>query len=547
MRTIRVSIIALLVGFALPISAIEIRNFDDLAQKTGFLSYYNSTAKLGRPVKVAIFDNGFDGYDKLVGHSLPANTIYRPGTSNGTVVSSDHGLGMAQILTAFMTNNMKRPELAPQLYLYQVTGFTNLKAAIDDAISQHVDVIMHALLHEYGSNFDGRGFFNAEVNRAVNAGIIWINAAGDSGKTTYNQAIMSTTSDGWVTLPGPNQSIPIRCTPSHGQTTCPARFALVWNDFKDNPNLGTVKDLDFYITDDTLNIVGASSLTQTTDQEKANQPNSGYSLYPREIIETELQPGRYFLRVKNRSNNFVSGDRLRISTDSPSVSFEYIDRNESIVNPADNAGVITVGAKDTGRSSVSENLGKPEISTYSVIQTGVVSGQQEQFVAGSSNSAAIVAAGVALLIANGQTALAHDAVIKSLNAQFFARVIGHGLTTAQLTFGPANGNCFERVDLAQLAAEQGPLPYYIQRVLDFGGVLVKTTKGMRIVVNFDPANLAIGHPRVNADDMILTVPVNAGDGSIIPDWAVYPRSEIANIPASWAEVFELPTDAEICQ
>src|SRR5262249_24043590 len=61
-----------------------------------------------RPVKIAILDSGFHGYESEIGKTLPANTVYRKGAENPELLAkgiqlddenkSIHGLFMAQIV-----------------------------------------------------------------------------------------------------------------------------------------------------------------------------------------------------------------------------------------------------------------------------------------------------------------------------------------------------------------------------------------------------------------------------------------------------------------
>jgi hypothetical protein len=229
---------------------------------------------------------------------------------------------------------------------------------------------------------------------------------------------------------------------------------LSWNDFSDDVNARTDKDLDLVLSDDLLNIVQVSALVQSVDEDlngalenseaprltrpkpavstgpqvatgepavtdepapavaPAAAPSSaptiepyvapaagpaapapGYSQYPREIIEAQLKPGRYFIRVKNRSQNFTAQDMYRIAVDDIFTELEFYDRNENMMIMADNPNVITVGASDSDRSSKSVRLGKPNILFPSIVEIS----DKEQY-AGSSNAAAIAAAKAALLL-----------------------------------------------------------------------------------------------------------------------------------------------------
>ncbi len=49
--------------------------------------------------------------------------------------------------------------------------FTNLRAAIDGAIAANVHMIVYAQTWEYGGNLDGKGFINAQFDKAIAHGI----------------------------------------------------------------------------------------------------------------------------------------------------------------------------------------------------------------------------------------------------------------------------------------------------------------------------------------------------------------------------------------
>ncbi|MCB0350704.1 MAG: S8 family serine peptidase [Bdellovibrionales bacterium] len=539
--------------------ALDADSFTKIKQSLGFAPYYKLNAATRRKIKVAVFDNGFDGYEKALGKDLPADTTYVKGTlPSNEKNDTAHGRFMAEILYALMTNNGKEKDLAPELYLFKTTGFTNLKEAIDESIRLKVDVILHSMVREYGSNFDGEGFFNTEINRATSAGIIWVNAAGNFAKTTFNLKDFSTDDDGWIKLPGENQSLPIRCEKAEDKNntnsksnstakndkkndgnndakdipeTCDLRLVLSWNDFNNDPEVGTNKDLDLILTDDTLNILQTSNLTQTTDEKTA----PGHSKYPREILEATIKPGRYFVRVKNRSKNFSSKDSLRITADraiSPKgyfISMENIDTTETLLNPADNPTVITVGATDSDLSSLSTKLNKPEILAPSLIAVS----DQEAYL-GSSNSAAIVAAGVALIKTQNED-LDREELIKAMTSLAYQNVTGEGLPTQVLGFSPTGTTDSDENPCFQLEPLQGPPPMYIRYILDRGGVLVRTSNALRIVTPFDPINLSPGMRRIQQDDIVVMTPEGL---------TLRPRREM--IPPHWAEVFQLPQGTTTC-
>jgi hypothetical protein len=491
------------------------KNISGLQSSLGFQKYYD--AKKSKPIKVAVFDKGFAGFENEIGKSLPANTYYMPGPVTAPDdLKTEHGLRMAQIITSLVTNEMQNPGVIKEFYLYNVFGYSNFKAAIDDAIARHIDVISYSEVWEYGGNNDGRGFINTQVSRATAAGITWVNAAGNFALTTYNGPV-STLADDWVKLPDQNNSLSLRCEESKAGK-CVIRVVLSWNDFKNDVDPGTKKDLDIALTDDLLNVVQSSALKQSDDP---NEARPGYSKYPREILTAEIKPGNYLLRVKNRSKNFTTKDQLRISVDGESITMKSHSPDESVLNPGDNPSVITVGASDSDRSSVSARMHKPDILAPSsmVLQDG------SEF-RGSSNATAVVAAGIALLKANGKPG-SREQILSKISRDY---TWDQGaLSLRVLGFMPTMQNCFQ-------GREWPEAPEYIKNIVNSGGVLVDTTAQGRLMLPYDPLVLAPNLQRRVPNDMIVVMP----DGQ----FELYPRN--TQVPQGAVEVFQRPFEVGLC-
>nr|BFD61712.1 hypothetical protein BdHM001_03930 [Bdellovibrio sp. HM001] len=492
-------------------------NTDSLKNSLGFTPYY-SAQNPGRKLKIAVLDKGFFGYEKEIGRTLPVGTRYVAGpVANPENLKVVHGLKMAQILISMMTNDMKATQWIPELTLYNAFGFSNFKAAIDDVIARQYDLVLYSEVWEYGGNFDGGGFINAEVNRATRAGVIWVNAAGNFALTTYNGPITNG-HDNWVQMPDQNNALALRCQAAAGKK-CPAKIVLSWNDFKDNVEEGTTKDLDLALTDDLLNVIQSSALKQSDDR---NEGRPGFSKYPREIISVELQPGLYFLRVKNRSNNFTQRDQLRLTADGEGLVMPSHSRGETLLNPADNPTVITVGASDSDRSSTSFFRDKPDLLAPSSLK--LEDGTEYR---GSSNSAAIVAAGLGLLKSREPRMTRVDLLNAVSSKHNWEQ---RGLSLNLLGFGPTGPNCFLDVSF-------NPLPVQIRDVVARGGVPVQTTAAVRVMVPFDPILLNTQLRRNLLNDMIVAMPQGG--------YAIYPRRAL--IPAGAVEIFQRPLEAGLCR
>ena len=489
------------------------KNMDFLRKTYNFQSLYDQKTK--KTLKVAVLDKGFEGYEAEIGKSLPANTKYFPGpVAAPAEVKVEHGLRMAQILYDLSSNDGKNNQAISELRLYNVFGFTNFQAAIAAIIADKVDLVLYSEVWEFGNNFDGKGFINAEVAKALKAGVIWVNASGNFGQTTYNSEI-KTYKDQWVSLPDQNQALSLRCE-ENTDKKCPVKIVLSWNDFKNDSEIGTDKDLDLALTDDLLNVVEASSLKQTLNQ----NVGPGETKYPREIISVELKPGQYFIRVKKSSDNFKASDRLRITVDGENISLPSTDKTETLLNPADLKGVIAVGAWDNARSGISVKMNKPDVWTLSSIIF-----QDDKEFRGSSNSAAIVAAAMLLQ---------KSAQPKSSGAELLAEMTfatswkSGGLSLNQLAFTPKSGSCFTEVYLANLSPA-------IQTVMARGAKLVETSYGLRLMTPYDPLTLAPRLRRNSFNDVIL---VSSSGLKVQPRFMMSSADEI--------EVFQKPLDAGLC-
>ncbi|MNK90508.1 Subtilase family protein [compost metagenome] len=514
--------VSLVVGLFVSLPAFADKpfsNLDSLKSSLGFSEYYETERDVrSRKLKIAVLDKGFTGYKNEIGRTLPKNTRYVAGpVASPADLKVEHGLRMAQILTAFMTDDMEANQWAPELTLYNVFGYSNLKSAIDEIIANKVDLVLYSEVWEYGGNFDGTGFINEQINRATKNGVIWVNAAGNFGLTTYNSKI-ETLDESWVRLPDQNNALTIRCDAKKGGK-CPIKIVLSWNDFKNDVNLGTKKDLDLALTDDLLNILQSSALKQTTE-DADDRP--GYSKYPREIIQAEVKAGTYYIRVKNRSNNFKDRDQLRITVDGENLSMPSHSTDENLLNPADNTSVITVGASDSDRSSTSRRLGKPDITAPSAIE--ISDGGEYR---GSSNSAAIVAAGLGLLKSSKPKWTRKD-LLKAVTQGQGSGSYGRGLSLQDLGFRPTGHNCFQPAMIE--------VPPYLYEAIRNGGDLVLTTASVRVLVPFDPIRLAPYLRRQSANDMVVALPQGG--------YGVFQR--YGYIVPGAVEIFQAPQEAGLC-
>lgn len=511
-RNLQLQFISIVFSFSILYSsysrAITFNNLGEI-QRALNTQALNQTPQNKR-VKIAILDKGFWGYQNEIGRSLPSDTHYFTGpVETPSDLKVQHGLVMAQLV-----NEIAR---SPEIFLYNAFGYSNLKASINDLINQKVDLVLYSEVWEFGSNHDGRGFINALVNQAIDQGITWINAAGNFEKSFYTGSIRTLEND-WIQLPDQNHSLKLDCSPIKGNTKCQIKIVLSWNEFKDDPEKGTDKDLDLALTDDFLNIIETSSLKQTSDP---NEKRPGYTSYPRESITAEVQSGVYFIRVKNRSHNFDSYSELYISVDGDGIKVPSSSAGRSILNPADNPRVITVGAIDSDRSSKNNRLNKPNLLTMSSVKTS------EGEFRGSSNSAAFVAAALALAKSRYPDYTIEQIIQRSTLPGWSANQ--RGLSLYWLGFGPPNAQCFPQ------ASTEG-LPQQIIDATNVGALYVQTNAGYRLMSPYDPILLNRNLFRYQANDFVLATPEG---------YRIAPRNG-SYIPLGWVEVFQRPQEVGPC-
>jgi len=498
-------------------------------------------------MKIAIFDRGFDGYEKSLGGELPADTkffagkIPREATDDDRGKVIDHGKFMALLLNDLMTGGGQAPQFAPEIYLYQVNGYTNFRDAVEDVIVKKIDIVSYSEVRYTGGNFDGQGVWNTLINKATKAGIIWVNAAGNTGQLTYNGPIVSD-SDGNVILPDQNNSLAISCDDQ--KYKCHVRVVLNWSDFQNTVDAGTNKDLDMELYDSRGKRVGESYLTQIT---KDTPPGEGKTLNPREAIETDLNYGTYFIVVKKKSDNFTAQDKLRIiiDADGNQVTANHFDSGESVLSPADNPNVITVGASNFKNSALSKSLMKPELLIDSPLYfSGNLMFQ------GSTNSALMAVAGFGILKSldpslDRESLLeytshpfdyTHNAFTETKILLRKARSLvvnpGRGIALGELGFkGQGANGCFH--------FEQTGLKIqgYLAKVASLGAVTLASDGTYKIMIEDDPITLDPALKRQQKSDAILKTPTG---------FKVVERAQITKEDSASVEVIQKPVDSFMC-
>src|SRR5579884_850833 len=353
-----------------PLSAARLANATEVRQQLGLLPEYRELPGLNR-LKVAVLDYGFDGI-KSGRPYLPKNTVVvehydaglvrrfglgDPAYHKAFAPGNPHGRLMAQIIWA-MTGFDPR---GPQLYLLNANGPTMFRRAVRYAIEAHVNVILFSNVFEGGGNGDGWGPINQIVEPALNAGIIWINAAGNYGGCVYEGPVRVGTDD-YLQFRADADPTALRFRNRLDENT--VTVTLTWNDYREKEDAGTDKDLDLIVEDPSGKVVGSSEKKQVAGKGEAGP---GESRNPRErVVLADLPPNldfNYRIRVRARSNNFTWDDRIRVLVTSSreayadsvtgavedAVPFFDASGRDELYPPADNPLVLTVG--DAGPAS----------------------------------------------------------------------------------------------------------------------------------------------------------------------------------------------------
>ena len=271
----------------------------------------------GAGVKVAILDVGFDGLDDVPGDDLPADMEQVAFDSDGIIDKlTTHGTQMAEIVH----------DVAPDAELVAMT-FADEKFAEAVAWLEFagVDVVSFSMEWTDGP-LDGTHWTAPIIQASINAGIIWVVAAGNSADKHHNGTTVDVDADGWVEVTGggiEHNGFMI----SPGDT---AEVSLSWN----NP----ATDLDLCLFDMEL-VTGDGKPTQI----KCTNNLQGSGQLATEALTLANNTGarrRYSYGLTRRSGPETTYE-VRTWTTS---ALQFANPAASIGVPANMAHVITVGA-----------------------------------------------------------------------------------------------------------------------------------------------------------------------------------------------------------
>lgn len=342
----------------------------------------------GHDIRVAIVDTGFDGYEAELGGSLPETVQARSFRADGRLeTGSQHGTLAASIIHS----------IAPRADLYlanfgTIEEFEQLVAYLQE---ERVQVVSFSLGFVHNGPGDGTGEVNALVSKAVDAGMLWMVAAGNWAQQHW--AGTFTDRDGNLIhefAPGVEGNA--RAYRAGDLITVSLRWDEPWG---------------FACTDYDIELFGPDgSLVQAS---RDSQVCSGDPVESLQLLATKT--GRYRARIvqSGSSGQTPRLELLMLGAPDRSQPLDYFVTTGSLAEPADNPGVLTIGAENPFDSAFVANFsslgptkdGRPKPDL--VAPTGIATGGEITF-SGTSAATPHAAGAAALLFEAYPGAPAHE-------------------------------------------------------------------------------------------------------------------------------------------
>lgn len=339
-----------------PISLDGVQYGENLSEGTNLTGggLLHSKGILGKDVKIAVIDVGFISLDYSErANEIPPESIAeeKDYTGNGLKTGHWHGTVVAEIVH----------DMAPKsdLYLKKVNDEVALGNAVQDAIRQDIDIIVHSV-GWVNTNFgDGSGVIANIAKKATDNGILWVNAAGNAARRHWEGVAKDKDGDGWLEFENGKETLSINV-----DSTLPIQAFLTWNDWPESD-----KDFDLYLVNKSGNILNSSRNNQT-----GSQP-------PAEGIQNSAYPdGTYLLKVSVPDNYHNIG--VEIFTFNYQLD-PFVERS-SVMSPGNVQEVFTVGAINkndwqkgpieyfSSRGPTSDERTKPDITGPDGVTTYLV-------------------------------------------------------------------------------------------------------------------------------------------------------------------------------
>ncbi|MEN6643418.1 MAG: S8 family serine peptidase [Armatimonadia bacterium] len=274
----------------------------------------------GQNVKVAVVDEGFLGLDAEVPVVASDIVNYR---SDNNAFTTAHGTAVAQIVA----------DMAPDcdMTLVAADSALSIDSAVTYLISTQVQVVVMSLGFADGP-FDGTHRASQAVNRAREAGIFWVNAAGNWAQQHWSGIAENTDDDSYVELDGSTDEL------RYDLPVGAFQVYLSW--YMPGDGGETANDFDIVLFDST----GTREITRSAVTQNGDDP-------PQEQLWVDIRTaGQYVVRIQYVNANLPAESEI------PAVKLQYFSPNfdiasrdlrvgdESLAVPAEATGAYAVGA-----------------------------------------------------------------------------------------------------------------------------------------------------------------------------------------------------------
>jgi len=392
----------------LPRKAIKVDTTEGLAKTDA--DQYHDAGYYGQGTRVAIIDLGFDYLTEAQDSGdVPSSAIVytQDYTRSGLEEGTQHGTNVAEIVY----------DMAPQadLYLMKINDSTDLENAVDDAISNGVDIINHSIGWYNANYYDGTGpedWGGSGTNIAQIAahardnGIFWVNSAGNEALGHWQGDWYDSDGDDWLNFSDSSNQNYIDYV-TEGSVI---DVYMTWDAWPSDPEDYDVC-LDRY-ADGSWDYV----VTCSTDVQNGTQPPKEWLHY----TVPQGEAGDYYFSITNVLGSENPEIDLFAYVDQSSGIFGEVVTSSSIVTPANDDKVLAVGAIDesdwtTGTQSYYSSLGPSNDSQYAssrikpdMMGPSCVSTSGYGVFCGTSASAPHLAGAAALLLSENSNRTAGD-------------------------------------------------------------------------------------------------------------------------------------------
>lgn len=356
------------VGDVLPIS------LDEVAQRTG-IQFWRNAHWTGLGQRVGVLDRGFGGLRTFeTQQNVTTVTAYNDDKAVYDANHIRHGTQVLEIIHEFAPG--------AELHVCQYDSFDTFIVCIDWMVLNRVNIVNHSA-GVPALPLDGQGRWALEVNRAAQAGILWINAAGNFANGYISEALTDRNTNGLHEFGGVSGEVEALGIESF-VTLTNGVIMLSWLTNDDRPANTIDMDLQV-INSSTGEVLGGSY----------QQQNGDPGQQPLEILRINMnQP--FAVQIID-----ASGDAAGV-TFSLFVEFARLQGGStlsSIIAPADAVNSLTVAALRgfevapySSRGPLINGSVKPNIAAPGEI----ILGDGSSFF-GTSAAAPVVAAAAALI------------------------------------------------------------------------------------------------------------------------------------------------------